>query len=574
MLTKCSLIGLLLLLLMIPAAAQDGQGVIIAPNPAGSLNAVSFNPLLCQDQSCNSAAGFLFPSLFAHDPATQAVIAAAPGSYGLVIEPSLDTEAGNLQTLHLRDDLTWSDGTPVTAYDVFYGYLAVINGGSLLPFEQERWLRRNILGGRVMDAHSIVFEYAEADCSSFPRTNFPVVPSHILNPEFAAFVDEMNAAREGVKPYQDWLDGYRVSGFAFSDFPHNQPITAGRFIFDGVRLAEGVRLIGGNSAFVLADVPNGISPTDFFLAGKANVMLNPPTERRDDVRATPDLQIAEMPGPQWDAIIFNTADSRKPRNAFNDKGEPLDQGHHPLFGDVRVRRAIQMAINIDELGEVTYQGNITPIGANLPPTSWAYNPDLRPVVYDPMAAAHLLDEAGWRDANRDGVRECHGCLYAPENWPLSFTLSADPLPDLYSDVGLILQQLRQIGFSVQDVGGGSGDGQFFDAHLTTFTFNDPDPDQSVLFTRAGDRLNGGANVGSYYNEQVESLMQQARTVPGCDQEKRAELYRQIQAILHEDQPYAWLYARDVMYVAQAGVRGFAPYAGNPYWNIRDWVVMP
>jgi ABC-type transport system substrate-binding protein len=68
-------------------------------------------------------------------------------------------------------------------------------------------------------------------------------------------------------------------------------------------------------------------------------------------------------------------------------------------------------------------------------------------------------------------------------------------------------------------------------------------------------------------------MEQARTLPGCDTEERAEIYREIQTILQEDPPYVWLYSANDMIVADGGVLGFDPRPGRPFWNIRDWIVV-
>lgn len=563
--------ALLLLWTAGPAASQDGRGVVIEPSPQGVSGDDWFNPQLCGDTQCQRLAGFLYPTLLATDPATNMPSSAATGNYGLVVDPTL--QEGNVQTLKLRDDLTWSDGVPITAYDVLYSYLNAIRADGVISRtgRQER-----ILGARVVDEHTIAFQYASPDCSSLPRSNFRIIPYHTFQPNFIEWVEAMNGAGNDIPAVSVWFDAHRdLNAFNFwVSNPNLSPEpTAGIFTMSDVRPNEDIRLVGGNSAFVYRAIPDGMTATDLFLSGKANVLINPPLERRDDIRATPGLQVADMPSGQWDAIVFNMADPNKPKSAFDDQGNLVDQGHHPLFSDVQVRRAVQMAIDVHEIIEVVFHGNATPMASSLPPTSWAFNPGLKPSTYDPIGAEHLLESAGWKDVNGDGVRECHGCLYGQEGMALQFSLGAEPSQDLYEAADLIAQQLRKVGFIVSSNSEAGIESQQFDAHLTTFDAV-PDPDQSYLFSHAADILNVTGNNGSYYNEQIEALLQQARSVPGCEQTKRADLYRQIQTLLQDDQPYAWLYARNDLYVAQGGVSGFAPYAGNPFWNIRDWVVTP
>ncbi len=558
----------LALLVLAPATAKEGRGVIMEVDPVGTGGIGPLNPLLCNDFACQRIVDFLFPKLFATDPKTGIPVAATTDNSGLVTQPAL--QSGDVQTFTLRDDLHWSDGTPITAYDVFYSLLAAFS-------LQNSSLPDIIIGAQVVDDHTIAFKFAAPDCSTLPRANFAIAPSHVLDPDFKSFVDTMNRQEKELQPLDVWAKAYppdRVAALQTADFNQNPTVTAGTFQFSEFRPGQDVRLSAADSAFVYADAPDGISPEDAFLNGSANVMVNPSFDRRADFRARPGLQIAEMPSARWDAIIFNVADPTHPRSAFDDQGRPLDQGHHPIFGDVRVRRAVQMAINTNDLIEAVYDGNATPIASSLPPTSWAFNASLKPSTYDPIGAERLLDSAGWKDVDGDGIRECHGCMYASEGTPLAFSLSVDSTSDLSSAASLITQQLQLVGFAVSSVGSQNPDSQTFDANLSTFYAPDGDPDQSDLFTVKGDVLNASGNLGSYTSPQVESLMQQAATVPGCDPAARAKIYQQIQSILQDDQPYAFLYAENDMVVAKSGVIGFAPLAGNPFWNIRDWVVTP
>ena len=152
-------------------------------------------------------------------------------------------------------------------------------------------------------------------------------------------------------------------------------------------------------------------------------------------------------------------------------------------------------------------------------------------------------------------------------------------PRLPLMASLIEAQLDRVGFNVFTRGVDPGAlmnqmrRQEYDAYLAGWTESYPvNPDQSHLFTHSGDVLEEGFNTGSYYNETVEALMAQARNLPDCDYEARAEIYRQIQVILQEDQPYVWLFAPNTLVAARGSVIGFDPYPNAPFWNVRDWLV--
>ena len=69
-----------------------------------------------------------------------------------------------------------------------------------------------------------------------------------------------------------------------------------------------------------------------------------------------------------------------------------------------------------------------------------------------------------------------------------------------------------------------------------------DPDNEVLFFDKYDVPGGGFNFTSYYNPDYQPLELEAKTVEGCSYEDRGAIYKQIQEIFYEDQPYIWLYA--------------------------------
>ena len=118
--------------------------------------------------------------------------------------------------------------------------------------------------------------------------------------------------------------------------------------------------------------------------------------------------------------------------------------------------------------------------------------------------------------------------------------------------------------------------QEFDAYWFAFeaeTALNRDPDQAALWTTAADVVDSTGNPGSYSNPRVDALLEQARTLPGCDVEQRAALYREVSALLQADQPAVWLYARHEFYAAR-GIENFAPYPDNPLWNVTTWRVHP
>ncbi|MEO8606761.1 MAG: ABC transporter substrate-binding protein [Chloroflexota bacterium] len=568
-------------LLMVSASVYgSGNGVVIEGNPVGTDGIGSLNPVLCNNPYCRRITDFLFPTLYAVDPASGLPAAASDDNFGLAVDVNAPIESPG--RVRLRDDLAWSDGTPITAYDVFYSYLAITSPYVNSPFASISSLAP---AARVVDEHTIEFAYDETNCTIPARTSFPIIPAHVFDPDFRQAVDNFNADGDITAWYKGWLDFYPPTGFvilnnhAFNTAP---TVTAGLFRFAQWLPGEEIRLAthDGDIAFIYRDIKSGMDQTQFFLDGGSNILVNPPYESRDDLLANPELKITQTPGSTWDFIAFNLANSGLPRSAFNGDGVPLEQGQHSIFGDIRVRHAIQKAINVDELIEAALSGYGTPIASSRISGTWAANESLKSQAYDPRGAEHLLEEAGWRDVDEDGVRECVNCLYADKGRSLFFDMMVVSDGRREIAANLIARQLLEVGIGLNvrviDASSVFDEARYqqFDTYMGGWTQRYPtEPDQTTLFSRASDVLYTGNNVGSYFNPQVDQLMAQARNLPGCDAQARADIYRDIQATLQEDQPYIWLYAAQDM-VAAKGIVGFAPYANNPFWNIGDWIVVP
>ena len=218
-----------------------------------------------------------------------------------------------------------------------------------------------------------------------------------------------------------------------------------------------------------------------------------------------------------------------------------------------------------------------------PSISWAYNDALSPYGYDPEAAMQLLDEAGWTDSNGDGVRECNGCATAEDGTPLAFTITYSDILRFFETTALVAQdQLGAIGFDVQlqkvEWANYITDiyfGQQFDATPMSNSGGaggPPDPNFfSSLIRSTADTPGSGNNLASYVNPEVDRLLNEALTVPGCDLEARADIYREIQQILYDDVAYDWTFVPNIWQTANNRVSGFEPGPSWVFYGYTSWL---
>ncbi len=567
-------VALALTALALPLAAQElgpGEGApIIWPNFGG--DPTNFNPLLVSDGPSQDVANMLFSDFININPQTGSI---DPGTPGTLAASWTISEDGKVYTFTLRDDYVWSDGTPVVAQDVKYAYDALKSGALDSPLNG---YYDGIDSVEAPDEHTLVVTFADADCSALSTLRtLPPVPSHILEPEVGTDYAKMNDV----------------------DFNTNPSATNGVFSFQNFRPGEQVTLAANQE---YPDAPGGVIPEGFiqrqlasqtvvvdeFLAGNLTIIDSVPEDRQAELEAKAangEVQEFKSLGSGWQFLAFNLADPTNPQNGLDENGEPLDQGHHPIFGDVRVRQAVAYATNHEALNQGAFSNTGIPVASPLLTTSWAYNDALQPYPYDPEMAAKLLDEAGFIDDDNDPTtpRVAQGALYAPDGTKLSFAITSfGGNTSVDSTLVLMQDQLKQVGFEVAlDILEFQTmleklDGQTFDSIMLFFGgFDASNPDElRSLFSAEGDVVNSGFNAWSYNNSEVTDLFAQARYVSGCDQETRKEMYQQIQQILHDDLPVFYVNTSLVPVVVQPDVENFDPLPLSLTWNIYAWSQVP
>ena len=556
---------------VVPAFAQESGtgGVIIEGNAGG--DPAHFNPILTSDTASQRIAGFLFPGFVNVNAETADYSAFAPplAAGGIVQDWTVD-ETGTVYTFNLRQGLTWNDGDPIDAADVIYTWNAIKAGSegivdTPLSYVIDPTGASGILDVVALDDYTVQVTFPVAECTALGNVGvLAPVPSHIL----PADVADINDMSEDLNP----------------------TVTQGVFNFGSLSPSEQVALVANPTYFDATDgvvvpagyiykvVPDQNVLVEQFLAGETNVIDSPSIARRADVRAAQDAgtaQVYPFPGNAWDYFAMNLADPTNPQNGLDAAGNVVDQGSHPIFGDLAVRQAISKAINVDDLIDAAVLGEGSRMTSFIIPASWAYADDLPPIGFDPEAAAAELDAAGWTLADGATVRT------NADGDPLQFTLYTNEGNGRREAVGTLIQdQLAQVGIQVDfqtidfntllDI----MDSQTFDAIILGWRNGFPDdPDATQLFTPAADVVGSGSNFTSWNNAEFTSLNLQAKTLPGCDPAERAALYGQMQEIFQNDLPYVPLFTIDGMYAAGADVQGFGPYPSNLFWNVDSWNVV-
>ncbi|MEG2005293.1 MAG: peptide-binding protein, partial [Bilophila sp.] len=296
-------------------------------------------------------------------------------------------------------------------------------------------------------------------------------------------------------------------------------------------------------------------PSTMFLELKAG--------RLDMMSLSPQQYLRQTEGVSWDR------DWRKYRYlsfSYTFLGFNLS---HPFFKDVAVRRAVSMAIDRQSLVDGVLLGQGVPTVGPYKPGTWAYNDKLTPVPQHQTEARRLLAEAGWKDTDGDGILDRDGK-------PFSFSILVNQGNDQRIKSAIIIQsQLREVGIDVRirTVEWAAFIKEFvntgrFDALILAWTITQ-DPDAFEVWHSSNARP-GGLNITGYRNADVDALLLKARGL--TDQAERKVLYDKFQEILHQEQPYCFLYVPYALPVIQARFQGIKPALGGIMYNFERWWV--
>lgn len=497
---------------------QEGGGIVMGTigEPSNLL------PYMASDASSSEVAGLLHTSLLEYDKDLN-VIACAAQSWKVL-------DGGRRISFVMRDGLQWEDGIPLTAEDVEFTYRLMTNPRTPTAYAADflmvREFRRT---GRLSFEVTYETPYARALLTWLQ----PILPKHILEKEnIAATRFSRHPVSSGPYVLEEWVPGSRITLRA------NERYFKGRPFIDKV---------------IYRVIPDG---TTMFLEARAG--------RLDYISLSPQQYLRQTQGKVWDD---NWRKYKYLSAVYTYVGLNLKS---PFFKDVRVRRALSYAMDRKSIVKGALLGMGEPAFGPYKPGTWQYSNTLSPYPYDPEKARTLLAEAGWKPG-RDGILEKDGV-------PFAFTLLVNQGNDERIKVAVILQQMfRSIGISIKirTVEWAAFIKEFvntkkFDALILGWTISN-DPDLFEVWHSSAISSHG-LNFISYSNPEVDALLEKGRITQ--DQDERKRIYDRFQEILHEDQPYLFLYVPYALPMVSARVRGIEPAPAGISYNFDRWWISP
>lgn len=293
-------------------------------------------------------------------------------------------------------------------------------------------------------------------------------------------------------------------------------------------------------------IPEPSTRVAALLAGEVDIITEVPPEMVALLQQMPGIQVKTAPGtrPIW--MEMNT--------------------HKPPFNDVRVRQALNYAVDKDLLIETVFNGMAQPLAGVLSPLNNFVHPDLKPYAYNKDKALALLAEAGWKDTDGDGLLDKDGK-------PFSFVIDCQEGMRTLSEA--VAGQLREIGidagvrvweYSVVKPMWLAGERMAAMGDWGDSAFDPVGHMEAKWHSYHEGTPYGRGNFSTYSNPRVDELIEAGETEGNV--EKRHALYNEAQEILYEEAPAVFLVLPEAIEAASARVQNWEP-ASDSRENLHD-----
>ncbi len=420
----------------------------------------------------------------------------------LEVEPALAvdwtiSDDGTLYTFELREGVEFHDGTPFDAEVVKFNFDRMLDEDHPYhdtgPFPLAQQFYGNLAEVRVVDEQTVEFELSSPFAPFLSNLAYPT--GLLISPAAVeAHGEDVGRNPVGTGPY------------VFSEWQSNEFVTLERNpdYWDGAPEVPGV---------VFRPITESQTRVNELMSGGADMIVEVPPDDVAALRDDPEFMVGEQAGPHVWFLILNLAEAP--------------------FDDVRMRKAVNMAIDKESIVNDVLQGTATVANGPIAEAfGAAYNPDLEPYPYDPDAARELIEEAGYGDGVEGTFYVTEGGSGMLDPVAMGEAMQAD-LRDVGIDARISTFEWNSF---LNEVNAGI-EGK---ADMAQMAWMTADPDTLPFLTlRSGAWPDeGGFNSGYYANERVDELLEAAQIE--VDEDARIAMYHEMQEIVVEDAPWVFV----------------------------------
>ncbi|GAB4323697.1 MAG: hypothetical protein Kow0059_19060 [Candidatus Sumerlaeia bacterium] len=458
---------------------------------------------------------------------------------------------------YLRDDVRWHDGQPVTAADVRFTVELIQNES--VDAGHLRNYYRDLEKIEVLDGNVVKFTWARPYFQALDFSGgIQPLPRHIFNP------DKFQGDPEGLADHFHKHPFHSASG---------GPVGCGPFKFGGWEPGKQISVVKNTEYWARrAGLPYWQPEQPYLdritwslVQEKLPALLELQKGNLDvDMDVEPDVWVMPQTNTPEFTSRFVRAHNLVPLYTYIGWNQ-----RRPQFADKRVRRAMTHLIPREDILRDIHKGlgfiTTGPFFINSP----MYDKTIEPIAYDPRAARRLLREAGWADHDGDGVLDKDGVRFEFEYLIHGAREYHGKIADIIKEnverAG-IRMNIRKLDWTI--LGKTVTDHNFDAVRLAWQASVDGDPFQIWHSSQAQDK---GSNYVGFRNAEADRIMEEAREE--FDPLKRWAMYRKLHRIIHEEQPYTFLFCFESLYFYNKRIRGVKLYPTGRGYDLTEWYVV-
>ena len=434
-------------------------------------------------------------------------------------------------TYKINPNFKWSDGTAVTTKDIVKTYEIMANQEYITSSKSLRYNknRRAIVG---------IEEYNEGKADKI--SGLEVIDDSTMKIHLKDMTPSVywggNFVPEFVNAKQ--FEGIPMDKIIESDALRKNPLSYGPYVIK--EIVQGEKVIFEANPYYYKGEPKiktlemEILPPSQQVAaiksGKYDIVLKVSPEIFPELEKLDNINILTKKAGSMNYIAFKLG------KWDEEKNEVVTDPNSKMY-DLNLRKAIAYAIDMDAVSKQFYHGLSTPAKSQISPLFPSlHNPEINGFKQDVEKAKQLLDEAGFKDVDGDGIRE------GKDGKPVKYTLAmmsggeiAEPLAQYY------MQQWKAIGLDVELLDGRlldtknfynrvNGDDPAIDFCIAGIGFG-TDPQQLAIFGK-----NAKFNISRYISDELEAALDATVSKDALNEEYRVKAYKDYEKLFMEEIP--------------------------------------